>query len=79
MPISALKGIGFDTLLAVLERELYAELESVTVTLPYKLGRLISIFHDQGQIEQTTYEEDNVILTGQIPKHLMHEFDPYRS
>jgi GTP-binding protein HflX len=79
VPISALKGIGFDTLLAVLERELYAELESVTVTLPYKLGRLISIFHDQGQIEQTTYEEDNVILTGQIPKHLMHEFDPYRS
>jgi GTP-binding protein HflX len=77
--ISALKGIGFDTLLAVLERELYAELQSVTVTLPYKLGRLISIFHDQGQIEQTTYEEDNVILTGQIPKHLVHEFEPYRS
>jgi GTP-binding protein HflX len=79
VPISALKGIGLDTLLAVLERELYAELESVTVTLPYKLGRLISIFHDQGQIEQTTYEENNVVLTGQIPKHLMHEFEPYRS
>jgi GTP-binding protein HflX len=78
VPISALKGNGSDLLLSVIENELFTELESVTVTLPYKLGRLISMFHDQGQIEGTTYEDNSVVLTGQIPKHLLHEFDPYR-
>jgi GTP-binding protein HflX len=78
VPISALKGNGSDLLLSVIENELYTELESVTVTLPYKLGRLISMFHAQGQIEGTTYEDNSVVLTGQIPKHLLHEFDPYR-
>lgn len=77
VPISALKGTGTDLLLSVLENEVYSELEPITVSLPYKLGRLISIFHDQGQIEQTDYEEDSVILKGQIPRHLLHEFEPY--
>jgi GTP-binding protein HflX len=78
VPISALKGTGTDLLLSVLENEIYTELEPVTVALPYKLGRLISVFHDQGQIEGTIYEDDSVILTGQLPKHLLHEFEPYR-
>ncbi len=77
VPISALKGTGSDLLLSVLENELYTELEAVTVALPYKQGRLISIFHDQGQIDVTTYEDDSVVLKGQIPKHLLHEFEPY--
>lgn len=79
VPISALKGTGAELLLSVIEKELFAELESVTVTLPYKLGRLISLFHDQGQIETTTYEEESVTLTGLIPRHLLHEFEPYLS
>ncbi len=78
IPISALKGDGINLLRVVLEHELYEELEPVTVSLPYRLGRLISIFHDQGQIEETIYEENKVILSGLIPKHLLHEFDPYR-
>ncbi len=79
VPISALKGTGSELLLSVLEGELFSELEQVTVRLPYKHGRLISIFHDQGQIERTTYEDENVILAGMIPKHLLHEFEPYRT
>ena len=79
VPISALTGTGIDILLTVIVNELYSELESLTVNLPYKLGRLISIFHDQGQIEHTTYEDNRVILTGHLPKHLIHEFEPYRS
>ena len=79
VPISALTGTGVDILLTVIVNELYSELESLTVSLPYKLGRLISIFHDQGQIEHTTYEDNRVILTGHLPKHLIHEFEPYRS
>ena len=79
VPISALTGTGVDTLLTVIVNELYSELESLTVSLPYKLGRLISIFHDQGQIEHTTYEDNRVTLTGHLPKHLIHEFEPYRS
>ena len=78
VPISAIHGTGTDLLLTVLENELYTELGSITVSLPYQLGRLISIFHDQGQIEATTYEDDCVILSGQLPKHLLHEFEPYR-
>ena len=79
VPISAKKGTGVNILLTVMSNELYSELESLTVSLPYKLGRLISIFHDQGQIEHTTYEDTRVILSGQLPKHLIHEFEPYRS
>ena len=79
VPISALTGTGVDILLTVIVNELYSELESLTVSLPYKLGRLISIFHDQGQIEHTTYEDNKVILTGHLPKHLIHEFEPYRN
>lgn len=79
VPISALRGTDVDILLTVIVNELYSELESLTVSLPYKLGRLISIFHDQGHIEHTTYEDNRVILSGQLPRHLIHEFEPYRS
>jgi GTP-binding protein HflX len=74
VPISALKGDGLETLLSVLEHELYESMTEVTIQLPYRDGRLISLFHDLGQVEIVDYQQDQVMIKGRLPKRLLPEF-----
>jgi len=77
VPISALKGDGLETLLSVLERELYQSMTEVIIQIPYRDGRLISLFHDLGQVESIDYLQDQVQIQGRLPKRLLPEFMPY--
>jgi GTPase len=51
--ISALTGTGISNMLAEIEEELYETYVPVAVRLPFQEGQLISLFHDQGQVEHT--------------------------
>ena len=51
VPISALTGEGIPDLLRAVEKELYETYVPVAVRLPFDQGNLISLFHDQGQVE----------------------------
>ena len=77
VPISALTGEGVDTLLAVIERELFEDSLEVIVELPYKEGRLISMFHDYGEVADISYNREFVVIHGKIPQRLEKEFRPY--
>jgi len=47
------------------------------VRIPYQDGQLISLFHDEGQVEVTEPERTSIIIRGQIPGRLVTRFRPY--
>jgi len=77
VPISALTGKGLNNLLARVEDELYETLVPIAVRIPYQDGQLISLFHDEGQVEVTEPERTSIIIRGQIPGRLITRFRPY--
>jgi GTP-binding protein HflX len=77
VPISALTGEGIPTLLATTEHELFDAMALIKVRLPYKEGRLISLFHEQGIIEDINHYQDAVIIEGHVPAHLIDQFQEY--
>lgn len=77
VPISALTGHGIDALLARIEDELFETFVPITVRLPYQQGQLISLFHDQGQVERAESGRKDILMHGQIPGRLVTRFRPY--
>jgi GTP-binding protein HflX len=75
--ISALKQIGVDLLLKRIESELFEHMLPVRVRLPYKEGQLISLFHDQGQVDKVEHGRGGVTMQGYLPGRLMVRFQPY--
>lgn len=75
--ISALTGEGVPTLLRVLEDALYERLSPIEVLLPYDQGRLISLFHEHGIVEQIDHQDSVVRITGRIPSRMVSEFEEF--
>ncbi len=72
--ISALTGEGIDDLLETIETELYEEYIPIRVRLPYQEGQLISMFHEQGQVERVEHGRGGVVIEGLIPGRLMARY-----
>jgi GTP-binding protein HflX len=79
VPISALTGEGIPTLLSSIEFELYESMLQVKVLLPYKVGRLISLFHEQGRVDKIQHNESAVIIEGRIPTRLASQYKNYHT
>jgi GTP-binding protein HflX len=77
VPISADRGDGVSDLLVVIEQELFERMAATRVSLPYKAGRLISLFHEQGLIEHLEHNEKAVIIEGRLPRRIMPQFQRY--
>ena len=77
VPISALKGSGMKDLLAAIEKELFEMYVPVTVRLPYQQGALISLFHEQGQVERVDHDRLGILMQGLIPGRLLARFTPF--
>jgi GTP-binding protein HflX len=77
LSISALTGGGILALLARVEAELYTTLLPLKVHIPYRQGRLISLFHEQGIVEHTEHLEEGVRLEGRVPARVAAHFKPY--
>jgi len=75
--ISALTGEGLDDLLAAVQEQLYETYSPLEVHLPYREGKLISLFHEQGQVERVEHGEGGVYLQGRIPGRLVAQFAAY--
>ncbi len=75
--ISALTGAGLTDLLARIEEELYETFVPVSVRLPYQQGQLISLFHEQGQVEFVEHSRGGVVMQGKLPGRLMARFQPF--
>jgi GTP-binding protein HflX len=77
VPISALTGEGIPSLLTITEYELFETTAVIKVHLPYKEGRLISLFHEEGIIYDISHGKDAVIIGGHVPNHLIDQFQAY--
>lgn len=77
VPISALTGEGIQTLLSSIEFELYQSMSQVKVLLPYEAGKLISLFHELGRIDEIQHNENTVMIEGRIPTRLASQYTDY--
>ena len=75
--ISALKDEGMDDLLEAVQAQLYEMYTFLEVHLPYNEGKLISLFHEQGQVEQVEHMNGGVLIQGRIPGRIMARFESY--
>jgi GTP-binding protein HflX len=77
--VSAISGEGIPTLLSVIEEEMYERLSPITVKLPYREGKLISLFHEQGIVEQIQHSDTSVLISGRLPVRFLEEFNRYEA
>lgn len=75
--ISALRGEGIDQLLVRVKEKLFESYQSVSVEVPYSKGDLISLFHEEGQVETITNEYDGVQIQGKLPIRLLAKYKEY--
>jgi len=76
-PISAKTGKGLDALLSAVEAELFEAFIEVDVEIPFQEGQLISLFHEYGQVQETTNSESGTRIRGMLPRRLLFQFEDY--
>lgn len=76
--ISALKGSGINSLLMLVQEELFEAFEPIGVRLPYKEGALISLFHELGQVDRVEHERGGVVIHGSLPGRLLAQFASWK-
>lgn len=75
--ISAKKGLGIEGLLTVIKKELFETYIPIKLSIPYKYGQLISLFHEHGKVEQINHGVGSVAISGSIPGRLLAEFERF--
>ncbi len=75
--ISALTGKGIPDLLGMIGAHLFETFSPVAVRLPYQQGGLISLFHEQGQVEHIEHGQGGVIIEGRLPGRLLARYQPF--
>jgi GTP-binding protein HflX len=76
-PISAAQGLGLEALLSQIEDRLAEGHVSVTVCLPYERGDLAALFHEKGQVDSISHEDQGTVLEGLLPRRWLDTFWPY--
>jgi GTP-binding protein HflX len=77
--ISALSGEGVSELLEKVNGYLYEDFITINISLPYQEGGLITIFHEQGQVEKLEHKPGGVEINGRIPGRLLSYFHPFQT
>jgi GTPase len=62
---------------AAIEKQLYETYLAIRVRLPYQQGQLISLFHEQGQVNYIEHGRGGVRIDGMIPGRLYTRFQPF--
>ncbi len=75
--ISALTGLGIPDLVQAIEAQLFETFIPIKIRLPYQEGRLISLFHEQGQVSFIEHGRGGVRMDGMIPGRLLTRFTPF--
>jgi GTP-binding protein HflX len=76
--ISALTGEGLSDFLEKVHSYLYEDHFPIHIYLPYQEGGLITLFHDQGQVDKLEQVPGGVDISGRIPGRLLSYFHPYQ-
>ena len=75
--ISAKEKKGFDDLLEIMMREIKALRKTFKLRIPQKDYKLIAELSNQGQVINSEYDENDIILEIEISKELEHKVQPY--
>ena len=75
--ISALRKEGISDLLRAVQKQLFEMYTPLEVLLPYQEGKLISLFHTQGEVEVIEHGSMGVMIQGRIPGRLVAEFSAF--
>jgi GTP-binding protein HflX len=75
--ISAQNDIGLSELTDALEQALLEKYLFLKILLPYNEGNLLSMFHEQGHVNNTLHTEQGILIEGYIPKQLEEKFKPF--
>lgn len=75
--ISAQNDIGLSKLTDALEQALLEKYLFLKILLPYNEGNLLSMFHEQGHVNNTLHTEQGILIEGYIPKQLEEKFKPF--
>ncbi len=76
--ILALTGEGLESLLACVEGVLEVQMAWLDVLIPYELGELVHLFHQQGLVEQEEHTATGTRITGRMPRALVGRFHACR-
>jgi len=76
--ISARKAIGIENLLFEIDQLLFEKYTKITAKIPYKNGKLISLFHQFGKIEKIEHGVGSVLISGSIPGRMIADFERYQ-
>ncbi len=75
--ISALTRQGIQELLEKAHAFLYEDNIRIQVFLPYQEGGLVTLFHEQGQVERVEQVAGGVEISGSIPGRLLSYYRPF--
>ena len=77
--ISAQKGENISGIVELIKNELFETFIPIDVSLPYKYGNLISMFHQYGIVNKIEHGIGEVKIKGSIPGRLLADFERFRS
>ncbi len=77
IPVSALHGQGLTALLDRVEEELEESMVPLAVTIPYRRGDLVDLYHKRGLIDDETHDGVGTHIEGRIPVNLIGRFEQY--
>jgi GTP-binding protein HflX len=52
-------------------------MQLINIILPYSEGKLISAFHEQGQVTKVENGKDFVKIEGYLPERFLADFKPF--
>jgi GTP-binding protein HflX len=64
-------------MIEIIKKELFERYVPLSVTIPYKNGDLISLFHEFGKIDKISNNVGSVTISGSIPGRLTAEFERF--
>jgi GTP-binding protein HflX len=76
--ISALTGEGIQDLLEKAHTYLFEDYLPIHIFLPYQDEGLITLFHEQGQVERLEQISGGIEIQGRIPGRLLSYFHPFQ-
>lgn len=77
VPISALNGTGLDELLEMMTKEIALLRTIVTLRIPQSHYVLVSELMREGRVILCEYEENDILMTVEIPAILQHKVAPF--
>lgn len=77
--ISAKNGENLLGIIDLVKSELFETFIPIDVSLPYKYGNLISMFHQVGIVDKVEHGVGEVKIKGSIPGRLLADFERFKS